>query len=196
MGGGYFPRRSVFTAALDPARPAARPAYGRLRGVFRGAWSVRAGGEACLWAASRCLPRRSVPTGRRQGLFMGGFAVFAAPLDPAMPAARPVYRRAPEAEPAQLAGRALEARERLTFRTERSGHTSPHTNRPPHRPGQTKRHGKHQSPAYTQASPPARREDPERSTTRPRQDSNLRSRFRKPMLYPLSYEGLPRDTTG
>ncbi len=23
----------------------------------------------------------------------------------------------------------------------------------------------------------------------PRQDSNLRSRFRKPMLYPLSYEG-------
>jgi hypothetical protein len=27
------------------------------------------------------------------------------------------------------------------------------------------------------------------SPLRPRQDSNLRTRFRKPMLYPLSYEG-------
>ncbi len=26
-------------------------------------------------------------------------------------------------------------------------------------------------------------------TQRPRQDSNLRSRLRRPMLYPLSYEG-------
>ena len=28
----------------------------------------------------------------------------------------------------------------------------------------------------------------------PRQDSNLRSRFRKPMLYPLSYEGIAHRT--
>ena len=26
---------------------------------------------------------------------------------------------------------------------------------------------------------------------RPRQDSNLRTRLRRPMLYPLSYEGMP-----
>ena len=28
-----------------------------------------------------------------------------------------------------------------------------------------------------------------RAPSRPRQDSNLRTRFRKPMLYPLSYGG-------
>jgi hypothetical protein len=30
----------------------------------------------------------------------------------------------------------------------------------------------------------------------PRQDSNLRTRFRKPMLYPLSYEGGAGETRG
>jgi hypothetical protein len=30
---------------------------------------------------------------------------------------------------------------------------------------------------------------------RPRQDSNLRTRFRKPMLYPLSYGGSDADDT-
>ncbi len=30
-------------------------------------------------------------------------------------------------------------------------------------------------------------------TARPRQDSNLRTRLRRPMLYPLSYEGGERE---
>ncbi len=30
----------------------------------------------------------------------------------------------------------------------------------------------------------------DRPTERPRQDSNLRTRLRRPMLYPLSYEGM------
>ena len=33
-------------------------------------------------------------------------------------------------------------------------------------------------------------------TARPRQDSNLRTRLRRPMLYPLSYEGFPHILGG
>jgi hypothetical protein len=33
------------------------------------------------------------------------------------------------------------------------------------------------------------------ATLRPRKDSNLRTRFRKPMLYPLSYGGDRADAT-
>src|SRR5437867_11970676 len=36
---------------------------------------------------------------------------------------------------------------------------------------------------------PAQRAKPLLSTKRPQQDSNLRSRLRRPMLYPLSYGG-------
>ena len=32
-------------------------------------------------------------------------------------------------------------------------------------------------------------------TGRPRQDSNLRTRLRRPMLYPLSYEGEEGEAT-
>ena len=36
---------------------------------------------------------------------------------------------------------------------------------------------------------PAKRPAQSRNQGRPRQDSNLRTRLRRPMLYPLSYEG-------
>ena len=47
--------------------------------------------------------------------------------------------------------------------------------------------------AVAAESVPHRRYQAEPSE-RPREDSNLRARFRKPMLYPLSYEGTDRES--